>query len=112
MSSAGDWLRKRVRRWLGVDAVEQRALAAGSLANAVQQRLSALQQGAADVSFRGNAQIIVITRLNGGMVQIYDLDAESVEEIHRRAGAILGPAWPASVFDAPLGFKRFMERMW
>ncbi len=105
-----NWLRKRLRRWLGIEGVEQRALSASHLANAAVTRLAALQNGAADVSFKGNTQIIVITRLSGGMVQIYDLNADSFDDIHHRAAAILGPAWPDAVIDAPVGFRRFMER--
>lgn len=101
------YLRRRLRRWLGVEGIEQRSAAANRLANTAIQRLGALQDGAADVSFRGNTQIIVITRLRGGMVQIYDLNTGTPDEIHQRAGAILGPAWPRSVIDAPPGFVRF-----
>ena len=101
------WMRKKLRGWLDIDrdyiGLSQRMADADKrLANAI--------DGAADVHFKGNTQIIMISRLNGGRISIFDINAQDIQELNHRAAAVLGDAWPNAVIDAPADFKRLIKQ--
>lgn len=101
------WAKRKARAWLDVDREHANAI---NYIQTVERRLAAAMDSAADVSFKGNTQIIMISRLQGGQVRFFDLQIDNLRDFNERAAAILGPAWPDAVIDAPMDFKRIMTR--
>lgn len=106
MNKLNQWAKRKARKWLGVDRDYAAAL---NRINIIERRLAHSMTCAADVSFKGNTQIIIVSRLNGGRVSIFDLECKSPLELHERALHILGPSWPEAVIDAPPDFARFVK---
>lgn len=107
-----DSLRTRLRSWLDVDLADANAKYAADKARSVERRLADLCTPAADVHFRGNTQIVVISRIRDGRVQFYDLNVRDPRELAERMAHICGPAWPDGIIDAPIDFVRAMKRGW
>ena len=107
LKKLNSWARRRVRKWLGVDRDHSASI---NYIQTVERRLADASEGAVDVGFKGNTQIIVVSRLRGGRISIFDIEAKDIRELHERAAHVLGPAWPDAVIDAPADFKRIMNR--
>lgn len=106
------WLKKKFVRWLEIDQIDATAAAGYALSTRTNERLDSLISGAADVRFKGNTQLVVLTRLKGGTVQFYDFEAKDLHEIHMRALDIMGAAWPDAVIDAPHGLNATFKQMY
>lgn len=72
------WFRTRIRRWLGVTDLWERHY---GLEAVVEKRFSELTSLSADVSVYGESQVILVSRLNGGIVKIYQAKFSGVSDV-------------------------------
>lgn len=109
MQRLKNYLRRRLRKWLGINEISHTLGRAERVAKGTEQRLNKLCRGGVDVHFKGNTQILILSSVDGGKYQIYDFYADSASEIFERAAAIMGPAFPDGVIDAPGEFRRHVR---
>jgi hypothetical protein len=112
----GEWLRKRLRKFLGVEDVIQQAKLAelhAKSARAHADRMVELLQkhlkGGVDHGFKGNTLIVVASRLNGGTVRVVDFHARDTREVNEIAEHLTAAARPEYIIDAPHGLRRALQ---
>lgn len=105
------WITSKLKDWLGLQHLEKLVEHQRNRISDLESTLFSYVEGSVDVHIpgRANTTIVVISRLKGGYVQIYDFNAKDFNDLQSRCLSIMGPAWPNAVIDAPPDIRRHLR---
>jgi hypothetical protein len=105
-----DWLRKRILRWLDLEAVgsrvalaEMSARCAKEHAVSMEKMLNRHMDAAVDLNLKSgaNTMIVVASRLDGGRVEVFHVCADNLRDLKYHARATLSALEARAIVDAP-----------
>lgn len=103
------WIRRRLRRFLGVVDCDDRLDIIEHDAASLEKTLSRHMEAGVEVGLQGNTRIVVLSTLGGGRCEVISCNMANPQEITEMLARLYYHP-EVSFVDAPIGMEREMKR--
>ena len=110
------WIRRSVRRYLGIDGMINAQLDAAESAKLAESRHRELKdvldrhlRAGVETHFKGNTTIILVSKLDGGCVEVVDFHTKDIRQVREVLLGLTKWAEPEIILDAPRHITRALN---